>query len=123
MDATEPRAQARAAVALLSKVLDQDDPATPNRAVLYDLVVVRLASVVRRRRRVLGGSPFAARWTSQAWRASQASRMRWLRAMSRVAVNKVIAVRPIRRHQPREMSLLDGSLVVEKVRSAPVRRA
>jgi tetratricopeptide (TPR) repeat protein len=33
MNATEPRAQARTAVTLLSKVLNQDDPATLNRAV------------------------------------------------------------------------------------------
>src|SRR5712691_12607228 len=89
----------------------------------YGGAVVRLASVVRRLRRVLGGSPAAARWASRAWRASPASMMRWLRTMGRVAVNKVIAVRPIRRHQPREMSLLAGSLAVEKVRSAAVRRA
>ena len=83
----------------------------------------RLARVVRRRRRVLGGSPVAARCASRAWRAVQAVMIRWLRTMSRLAVNKVMAVRPMRRHQPRLMSLLAGSLAVAKPRSAPVRRA
>ena len=32
-------------------------------------------------------------------------------------------VRPMRRHQPRAMLLVAGFLAVEKVRSAPVRRA
>ena len=32
-------------------------------------------------------------------------------------------VSPMSRHQPRVMLLLAGSLAVEKVRSAPVRRA
>jgi hypothetical protein len=35
----------------------------------------------------------------------------------------VIGVRPVSRVQPRAMLLLAGSLTVEKVRSAPVRRA
>jgi hypothetical protein len=89
----------------------------------YGGAAARLARVVRRRRRVLGGSPAAARWVSRAWRAVQAVMIRWLRTMSRVAVSKVVAVRPMRRHQPREMSLLAGSLAVEKVRSAALRRA
>ncbi len=76
----------------------------------------RLASVARRRRRVLGGSPVAARWASRAWRAVQAAMIRWLRTTSRLAVNKVIAVRLMRRHQPWLMSLVAGSLAVEMVR-------
>src|SRR5450755_1067624 len=89
----------------------------------YGGAAVRLVSVVRRRRRVLGGSPAAIRWVLWFWRVIQAVMIRWLRTMSRLAVNRVIAVRPVRRHQPREMSLLAGSLAVEKVRSAAVRRA
>jgi len=49
--------------------------------------------------------------------------MRWLRTMSSTVVDSISGVRPIRRHQPRLMSLLAGSLVVAKPRSAPVRRA
>src|ERR1022692_2083680 len=44
--------------------------------------------------------------------------MRWLRTVSRQAANSVIGVSPMRRHQPRLMSLAAGSLAVEKVRSA-----
>jgi hypothetical protein len=51
---TEPRAQARAAVALLSKVLDHDDPATLNRAV--DLLRSALAGT--------GGQPVPLGWLS-----------------------------------------------------------
>src|ERR1700686_2540085 len=89
----------------------------------YGGAAARLARVVRRRRRGLGGRPGAGRCASRAWRAVQAAMIRWLRTMSRLAVNKVIAVRPMRRHQPWLMSLLAGSLAVEKVRSAAVRRA
>ncbi len=49
--------------------------------------------------------------------------MRWLRTTSRQPANSVIGVSPVRRHQPRLMSLLAGSLAVEKVRSAAERRA
>ena len=87
------------------------------------VVAVRLAMVLRRRRRVLGGSPAAARRALSSWRAVQAVRMRWLRTTSRQASQRVSGVRPMRRHQPRAMLLLAGSLAVEKVRSAPVRRA
>jgi len=66
------------------------------------------------------GSP--AGWASRACRAVQAVRMRWLRVMSSVAVKSVSAVSPGRRHQPRVMSLVAGSLAVEKVLSAAVRR-
>ena len=37
--------------------------------------------------------------------------------------DRISGARPIRRHQPRVMSLVAGSLVVAKPRSAPVRRA
>jgi hypothetical protein len=50
-----------------------------------------------------------------------AARIRWLRSASRHVVMSSSGVRPIRRHQPREMSLLAGSLMVAKPRSAPVR--
>ena len=83
----------------------------------------RPARVLRRRLRVFGGSPAAARRWVSSCRAVQARRMRWLRAISKVAVNSIRGVRPIRRHQPRLMSLVAGSLAVAKPRSAPVRRA
>jgi hypothetical protein len=84
----------------------------------------RLARVVRRRRfLVLGGSPAAARRALSAWRLVNASRMRWLRTTSAQASHRWSGVRPVRRHQPRLMLLLAVSLIVAKVRSAPVRRA
>jgi hypothetical protein len=49
--------------------------------------------------------------------------MRWLRTMSSVVVNTISGAGPMRRHQPRLMSLVAGSLAVAKPRSAPVRRA
>ena len=85
--------------------------------------VARSVRVLRRRRRVLGGRPAAARRALSAWRASQAVRIRWLRTTSRQASQSISGVRPISRVQPRAMLLLAGSLAVEKVRSAPVRRA
>src|SRR5215467_14044920 len=42
------------------------------------------ARVLRRRLRVLGGSPAAARRALSAWRASKAARIRWLRTASRL---------------------------------------
>jgi hypothetical protein len=48
---------------------------------------------------------------------------RWLRTISRVVVNSISGARPIRRHQPRLMVLVAGSLAVAKPRSALVRRA
>ena len=85
---------------------------------------VRLARVVFRRRfLVLGGSPAAARRVLSAWRASQASRMRWLRMVSRQASYRCSGGRPVRRHQPRAMLVVAVSLMVENVRSEPVRRA
>ncbi len=84
----------------------------------------RLARVVRlRRRRVLGGRPWEARRALWSCRAFQAVMMRWLQTMSRVVVNSISGARPMRRHQPRPVSLLVGSLAVAKPRSAPVRRA
>jgi hypothetical protein len=71
----------------------------------------------------LGGRPRAARRWFSSCRVFQAARMRWLRAMSRVMVNSMRGARPVRRHQPRLMWLVAGSLVVAKPRSAPVRRA
>jgi len=63
----------------------------------------------------------ARRWLSSC-RAVQACRMRWLRTTSSTAVNSIRGARPVRRHQPRAMSLAAGSLAVAKPRSAPVRR-
>ena len=85
--------------------------------------MARSVRVLRRRRRVLGGRPAAARRALPAWRASQASRIRWLRTASRQASQSMIGARPVSLVQPRAMLLLAGSLAVEKVRSAPVRRA
>jgi len=87
------------------------------------LVAASVVRVVRRRRRVFGGRPWAARRWLSSCRAFQAARMRWLRAMSSTVVNSISGARPMRRHQPRRMSLLAGSLAVAKPRSAPVRRA
>jgi len=85
---------------------------------------VSVARVWRRRRfRVFGGSPAAARRAASAWRVSQAVRMRWLRTASRQASHRVSEVTPVRRHQPRAMLVVAVSLMVEKVRSEPVRRA
>jgi hypothetical protein len=58
----------------------------------------RSARVLRRRLRVFGGSPAARRWLSS-YRAVQACRMRWLRTISKVAVNSISDARPMRRHQ------------------------
>ena len=76
----------------------------------------------RRRRRCLGGSPAAARRACSAWRASKASRMRRLRTTRQQLTNKKMGASPITRHQPREMSLVAGSFMVELARSAAVRR-
>src|SRR5579859_856511 len=86
------------------------------------VAVARLARVLRRRRRVLGGRPLAARRVFSSCLAFQACRIRWLRAMSSIVANSMRGVGPVRRHQPRLMSLVAGSLVVAKPRSAPVRR-
>ena len=51
-----------------------------------------------------------------------AAGMRWLRMAGRQAIHRVSGARPVRRHQPRAMLVVAGSLM-EKVRSAPVRRA
>jgi len=94
------------------------------RARVHGGAAARLARVVRlRRRRVFGGRPREARRWLSSCRAFQAVMMRWLRTMSRVVVNSISGARPMRRHQPRLMSLLAGSLAVAKPRSAPVRRA
>src|SRR6266581_8773264 len=82
-----------------------------------------LARVLWRRRLVFGGSPAAARRAVSAWRAAKVSRMRWLRTVSRQASHSVSGARPMRRHQPRAMVVVAGSLMVENVRSEPVRRA
>jgi len=81
-----------------------------------------MARVLRRRLRVFGGRPLAARRWFSSCRAFYAVRIRWLRTASSVTVNSMRGARPIRR-QPRAMSLLAGSLAVAKPRSAPVRRA
>jgi len=78
---------------------------------------------LRRRLRVFGGRPLAARRWLSSCRVFQAARMRWLRTVSSAAVNSIRGAAPIRRHQPRAMLLAAGSLVVAKPRPAPVRRA
>jgi hypothetical protein len=55
-----------------------------------------------------GGRPLAARRWVSCCRAFQAARMRWLRTMSRVVMHSIRGVRPMRRHQPRLMSLVAG---------------
>jgi len=65
----------------------------------------RLARVLRRRLRVFGGSPAAARRWFSSCRVFQAARMRWLRTASRVVTNSMRGVRPMRRHQPRAVLL------------------
>ena len=82
-----------------------------------------MAGFLRRRRRVFGGRPLAARRPFSSWRAFQAARMRWLRTASSAVVNSMSGARPVRRHQPRLMVLVAGSLAVAKPRSAPLRRA
>jgi len=89
----------------------------------YGGLAASMARVWRRRLRVLAGRPSAVLRAASAWRASKAARMRWLRTASRQASHSASGVRPVRRHQPRLMSLLAVSLMVAKVRSAPVRRA
>src|SRR6516165_1370244 len=66
------------------------------------------ARVLRRRLRVFGGSPAVARRRLSAWRVFQAVSIRWLRTASRHVVNSMRGARPMRRHQPRVMSLLAG---------------
>jgi hypothetical protein len=68
----------------------------------------------------LGGSPAVSRRWFSSCLAFQARRMRWLRATGRVAVNSVRGARPMRRHQPRTISLAAGSLMMAKPRSAPL---
>src|SRR5690242_17025254 len=87
------------------------------------VAVVSAVRVLRRRRRVFGGRPWAARRSLSSCLAFQACRIRWLRTISRAVVNSMRGARLIRRHQPRLMSLVAGSLAVAKPRSAPVRRA
>src|ERR1039457_5255328 len=81
----------------------------------------RLARVLRRRLRVFGGSPAAARRVFSSCRAFHAVRIRWLRTMSRQVTASMRGASPIRRHQPRRMSLLAGALAVAKPRSAAGR--
>ena len=78
-----------------------------------------VARVLRRRRRVFGGGLGGAAFVFLL-RMFQACWIRWSRTMSRVAANSMRGVRPMRRHQPRLMSLVAGSLAVAKPRSAPV---
>jgi hypothetical protein len=74
--------------------------------------LMRSALVWRRRLRRLGGSPFAARRSLSAWRAAKAAAMRRLRATNVLAANSAIGASPASRHQPRERSLLAGSLTL-----------
>src|ERR1700678_1432121 len=69
--------------------------------------------VFRRRLRRLGGSPAAARRACALWRSAYASSTRRLRTTKQQVTNTNNGARPIRRQQPREMSLLAGSLMVE----------
>src|ERR1022692_2374224 len=89
----------------------------------YGGPAARLARGLRRRLRILGGRAAAGRLLLSAWRMSQALRMRWLRTPRRQATHSASGVTPVRRHQPRAMLVVAGSLMVEKVRSALVRRA
>src|ERR1022692_901344 len=89
---------------------------------VYGGAAARLARGRRRRLRGFGGRASAALRAASAWRASKALRMRWLRTASRHAIHRASGVTPVRRHQPRAMLVVAGSLMVEKVRSAPVRR-
>src|ERR1035437_4410222 len=89
----------------------------------YGGPAARLARVVRRRLRVLGGRPAAARLSLSAGRGWWASRMRGLRTARRQASHSESGVTPMRRHQPRAMLVAAGSLMVAKVRSGLVRRA
>jgi len=89
----------------------------------YGGAVARLARVLRRRRRVRGGRPAAVRRAVSSWRLSHAVVIRWLRVMIRQVVNSSRGARPMIRHQPRVMLLVAGSLMVAKMRSAPVRLA
>jgi hypothetical protein len=75
--------------------------------------LARLVMVLRLRRRLRGGLPIAARRAFWVARAVKASAILRLRAAVVAARNKVMAVRPLRRHQPRSMLLLAGSLRVE----------
>ena len=59
---------------------------------------------------VFWAEPAAARRWFSSCRASHAARIRWLRTISRVVTNSVKGARPMRRHQPRLMSLVAGSL-------------
>src|SRR5262249_32910377 len=86
-------------------------------------MAARVARVLRRRRRVLGGRPAAARRASSAWRASQAVRMRWLRTASRQASQSISGARPIRRGQPRAVVVLAGAFGGGEGRSGPGGRA
>jgi hypothetical protein len=71
----------------------------------------------------LGGIPVDTRRSFAALRASKASSTCRLRTTKAPARNMVLAVSPITRLQPLEMSMVAGSLTVEKLRSAAVRRA
>src|SRR5215469_5206932 len=54
-----------------------------------------MVRVLRRRRRVFGGRPWAARRAFSSCRVFQAARMRWLRTISRVVVNSISGARPM----------------------------
>ena len=80
-------------------------------------------SAARRLLRVFGGMPAAARRSFSACRWWWAVRMRWLRTARAQASQSMVGARPMSRHQPRAMLVVAGSLMVEKARSALVRRA
>jgi hypothetical protein len=74
---------------------------------------------LRRRRRVFGGSPAAARRALSACRASQAARMRWLRTIGSTVVNSIRGGSAMRRHQPREAAMRKVAEAQEAVGGAP----
>src|SRR2546429_8305084 len=79
----------------------------------------RLARGLRRRLRVFGGSPAAARRALSCCRAVQAARMRWLRTMSSTVGDSIRGASPIRRHQPRAVAVGAGAFAGAEARPGP----
>ena len=82
----------------------------------------RSSTVLRRRRRCFGGSPAVARQALVGLACVEAYQHPQV-AHHQAAGEDENGAKPISRHQPREMSLLAGSFIVELARSAAVRRA
>jgi site-specific recombinase XerD len=74
-------------------------------------VAASVVRVLRRRRRVFGGRPLAARRWFSSCRAFQAARMRWLRTMSRVVMHRIRGTPQSRRRgpKPRLVPLINGA--------------